>query len=287
MSADTPIRYDVVEGIATITFNRPDKMNTLTRPLISDLIGLLDRADADDAVKAVIITGEGRAFCAGADLTAGAETFDYDKREQNAPETAQRDWGGLLTLRIFRNLKPVIGAVNGAAVGIGATMLLPMDVRVASTSAKVGFVFARRGIVPEAASSWFLPRIVGISTAIEWASSGRVVGAEELKGRGLFRSLYAPDELLAAARKIAHEMTAESAPVSVSLTRQMMWRMLGAAHPMEAHRVDSRAVHARGKSADAREGVSSFLEKRTAVFTDKVSDGLPDVFPEWIEPEFR
>jgi enoyl-CoA hydratase/carnithine racemase len=243
-------------------------------------------ADADDSVRAVIVTGEGRAFCAGADLSAGDSTFDHSETAAHKAGRVPRDGGGMLSLRIFRSKKPVIGAINGAAVGVGVTMTLPMDVRLASTSARFGFVFSRRGIVPEAASSWFLPRVVGISQALEWTYSGRVFDADEALAGSLVRSVHAPDELIPAAKALAAEIAANTAPVSVALARQMMWRMLGASHPMAAHRADSRAMLARGRSADAREGVTSFLEKRDAVFTDRVSDGVPDVFPEWQEPEF-
>jgi enoyl-CoA hydratase/carnithine racemase len=197
-----------------------------------------------------------------------------------------RDGGGLVSLRIFESKKPVIGAINGAAVGVGVTMTLPMDIRLASTSSKFGFVFAKRGIVPEAASSWFLPRIVGISQATEWCFTGRMISADEaLEGR-LVRSVHAPEDLLPAARAIAREIAENTAPVSVALSRQMLWRMLGADHPMQAHRVDSRAINSRGASDDAREGVMSFLEKRPAAFPVKVSDGLPEVFPDWQDPQF-
>ena len=285
--------YSVEDGIATITLNRPDRMNAFTAQMMADLIAAFDATDADDAVGAVIVTGAGeRAFCAGADLGSGGSTFDYAKRGDSIREEAKvggvyRDGGGRATLRIFDSLKPVIAAVNGAAVGIGVTMQLPMDIRIASTTARFGFVFARRGITPEAASSWFLPRIVGISTALEWSYSGRVFGAEEAKERGLVRSLHAPEDLLPAARAIAREIIDNAAPVSIALTRQMMWRMLGAAHPMEAHKADSRAIMARGASADSKEGVTSFLEKRPAHYPNKVSIDLPDIWPEWVQPEFR
>lgn len=283
------IRTAVEDGILTITLDRPDRLNAFTPKMMNELIAAFDAADADDAVRAVILTGAGRAYCAGADLGAGEATFDYgqrpDRLEQGSPvrddgsvdygHPGVRDGGGRLTLRIFACKKPVIGAINGAAVGIGVTMTLPMDFRLASETARFGFVFARRGIVPEAASSWFLPRLVGISQALDWCYSGRVFGAEEALRGGLVRSLHAPDDLLPAARALAHELTAESAPVSIALTRAMMWRMLGAPHPMDAHRVDSRAIWDRGRSADAKEGVASFLAKRPAVYPDKVSDGVP------------
>jgi len=283
--------YDVADGIATLTLNRPEKLNAFTSRMMLDLIAAFDATDADDAVKAVIVTGAGRAFCAGADLGSGGSTFDYAARGDVVRDEARvgdvyRDGGGRVTLRIFDSLKPVIAAINGPAVGIGATMLLPMDIRIAADDARIGFVFARRGITPEAASSWFLPRLVGISTALEWCYSGRIFNAAEGKERGLVRSLHAPDELLTAARALALELTANSAAVSNALTRQMMWRMLGAAHPMEAHKVDSRSIQTRGASADAREGVGAFLEKRPAAFPNTVSHDLPDFFPWWPEAEF-
>ena len=283
--------YAVDDGVATITLNRPDKLNAFTAQMRDELIAAFDLTDADDAVRAVVVTGAGRAFCAGADLAAGGNTFDYAKRQDPRREATMagdvyRDGGGQVTLRLFRSLKPVIGAINGAAVGIGATMQLPMDVRVASTQARFGFVFARRGITPEAASSWFLPRLVGMQTALEWCISGRVFAADEALARGLVRSLHEPADLLGAAQALAREMTRHSAPVSVALTRQMLWRMAGAAHPMDAHRLDSRAIQSRGQSQDVREGVGAFLEKREAVWPDRVSTDLPGFFDWRGEPPF-
>jgi enoyl-CoA hydratase/carnithine racemase len=280
------IRYDVSDHIATITLHRPEQLNAFTGTMMNEMIAAFDRSDADDDVRAVIVTGSGRAFCAGADLAAGGETFSRGGSDVQTDAGVPRDGGGMLALRIFESKKPVIGAINGPAVGVGITMTLPMDIRLASTAARIGFVFARRGIVPEAASSWFLPRVVGISQALEWSYSGRVFEAGEALAGGLVRSVHEPDRLLAVARELATEIAESSAPVSVSLTRQMMWRMLGAPHPMHAHRADSRAILERGRSADAREGVTSFLEKRPARYTDRVSDGLPDVFPGWDEPGF-
>ncbi|HEY2189474.1 MAG TPA: crotonase/enoyl-CoA hydratase family protein [Caldimonas sp.] len=287
-------RYDVADGIATITLYRPDKLNAYNGQMRTEIAALFDEADADDAVRAVIVTGAGRAFCAGADLSSGGDTFD-----RNAPQHqpyleklrtesgVYRDGGGTNTLRIYESLKPVIGAINGAAVGIGATIQLPMDIRMASTAARFGFVFARRGITLEAASSWFLPRLVGMQTALEWCMTGRVFGADEALARGLVRSLHAPDELLPAARALAREIADNTAPVSVALTRQMLWRLSAAAHPMAAHRIDSRAIQSRGQSADVREGVGAFLEKRKAVFPDRVSSNMPAFFPWWDEPGFE
>lgn len=275
------ILYEVDDGVACLTFNRPEKLNALIDPAYEEILRALDLIDGDDNVRAAIVTGAGRGFCAGRDLTGGGETFNYEDAG-----SGHRDIGGLLTLRIFRCLKPIIAAVNGPAVGIGSTMLLPMDVRLASTEARFGFVFSRRGIVSEAASSWFLPRVVGISRAVEWAMSGRVFGAEEALEGGLVRSLHEPDELLPAARLLAREIADNAAPVSVALIRQMMWRMLGADDPMEAHKIDSRAVAARGASPDAEEGVNAFLEKRPAEFSMRVSEAMPDFFPWWEERPF-
>ena len=280
------ILYSVDGPVATITLNRPDKMNAFTNRMLKEMIAAFDATDADDAVRAVIVTGAGRAFCAGADLSGGGETFAKGGSDVAAKSGVVRDGGGLVALRIFESKKPVIGAINGAAVGVGVTMTLPMDIRLASDGAKFGFVFAKRGIVPEAASSWFLPRLVGISQAAEWCYTGRIIGADEaLRGR-LVRSVHPAGELMETARSIALEIADGTAPVSVALTRQMLWRMLGADHPMEAHRVDSRAINSRGASADASEGVLSFLEKRPAQFPVKVSEGLPDVFPDWQDPLF-
>jgi enoyl-CoA hydratase/carnithine racemase len=280
------IQYEVAHNIATITLHRPDKLNAFTNRMLKEIISAFDEIDADDEVRAVIVTGSGRAFCAGADLSGGGETFAKGGSDVAAKTGVVRDGGGLVALRIFESTKPVIGAINGAAVGVGVTMTLPMDIRIASDSARFGFVFARRGIVPEAASSWFLPRIVGISQAAEWCYTGRMIDSTEAKAAGLVRSVHAPDELLGVAQGIAREIADNAAPVSVALTRKMLWRMLGASHPMEAHRVDSRAINSRGASADAREGVMSFLEKRAPQFPGKVSEGLPDVFPDWDEPQF-
>jgi enoyl-CoA hydratase/carnithine racemase len=296
---------EVADGVATLTLNRPDKLNAFTGRMMHEIISAFDETDARDDVKAVIVTGAGRAFCAGADLSAGAKTFDYDARTddtssragQASPVRADgtvdyahegvRDGGGRVTLRIFESLKPVIAAVNGPAVGVGVTMQLPMDIRLASTNAKFGFVFARRGIVPEACSSWFLPRLVGISRAMEWCATGRVFDAHEALEGGLVRKLFAPDELLPAARALAREIADNTAPVSVALTRQMLWRMLGADHPMEAHKVDSRAIYARGRQGDAKEGVMSFLEKRAAAYPDRVSANMPDFYPWWRDRHYE
>lgn len=280
------IIYEVSEQIATITLNRPEKLNAFTNRMLKEIISAFDESDADDNVRAVIVTGAGRAFCAGADLSSGGETFAKGGSDVKATSGVMRDGGGLVSLRIFESKKPVIGAINGAAVGVGVTMTLPMDIRLASDQAKFGFVFAKRGIVPEAASSWFLPRIVGISQAAEWCFTGRMISAAEAKEGRLVRSVHGASDLLGVARAIGREIAENTAPVSVALSRQMLWRMLGADHPMDAHRMDSRAINSRGASADAKEGVMSFLEKRPANFPVKVSDGLPDVFPDWVDPTF-
>ena len=280
------VRTDLTGGVMTLTLDRPEKLNAFTIEMMQELIDAFDVADADDAVRAVVVTGAGRAFCAGADISGGTKGFvDVEKRKVG--DGIVRDGGGLLTLRIFDSLKPVIAAVNGAAVGVGATMQLPMDMRLASEDAKFGFVFGRRGIVPEACSSWFLPRVVGISKAMEWSTTGRIFDAQEALSAGLVRSVHKPADLLGAAQELAEEIGANNAPVSVALTRQMMWRMLGADHPMQAHRVDSLAIELRSVSADAAEGVRSFTEKRPAVFPDKVSTDLPDIFPDWSAPKWQ
>ena len=281
------ILYEVKDQILTLTLNRPDKLNALTPLMRKELIDAFDRADADDQVRAIIVTGAGRAFCAGADLGTGTETFDYQSRDGQMLAEEHRDGGGQLTLRIFESIKPVIAAINGPAVGIGVTMTLAMDIRIADQSAKLGFVFARRGIVPEACSSWFLPRIVGISQALEWILSGRIFSVDEAVSRGLVRSSHAPGQLLPAARDLATEIADNTSAISVALARQMLWRMLGADHPMEAHKVDSRAIYYTGKSADASEGITSFLEKRPAQFKDKPSKDMPAFYPWWKERTFN
>ena len=278
------ITYEVADSVLTITLNRPKRLNAFTAQMGRDLIDAFDASDADDDVRAVIVTGADPAFCAGADLGGGGETFDW--RDVQTEDAVPRDTGGVVSLRIFSSLKPVIAAINGPAVGVGITMTLPMDIRMAATDAKIGFVFARRGIVPEACSSWFLPRIVGISRAMEWVATGRLFEAKEALDGGLLRSTHRSHKLLDAARELAAEIAGNTAPVSVALGRRLLWDMLGAPHPMDAHRADSRAMFSRGQSADAREGVTSFLEKRPAVFSDKVSDGLPDIYPDRVEPAF-
>ena len=276
------ITYDVADHIATITLNRPDKLNAFTALMAMELLAAFDLTEADDDVRAVIVTGAGRGFCAGADLSEGGASFSYAENDQHT----HRDGGGLVTLRMFESLKPIIGAINGPAVGIGATMTLPMDIRLASTHARFGFVFARRGIVPEAASAWFLPKLVGISQALEWTLTGRIFDADEALAGGLVRGLYPPDFVLQAARTLAAEIVDNASPVSVALTRQMLWRLSAADHPMAAHRIDSPGIAARGASADAVEGVMAFLQKRDAKFPLKVSSDMPYFFPWWEEQTF-
>jgi len=279
------ITVEVSERVLTITLNRPERLNAWTPTMADELIAAFDQADKDDEVRAVIVTGAGRGFCAGADLAAGGETFDY--RARGSTEPVPRDNGGQVVLRIYASTKPVIAAINGPAVGVGATVTLPMDIRLAADDARMGFVFVRRGIVPEACSSWFLPRIVGISRAMEWVATGRVFSAREGLEGGLLRSLHPAGELLEAARDIAREIAENTAPVSVALARRMLWTMLGAEHPMLAHRADSRGMFQRGQSADAAEGITAFLEKRQAQFPDRVSDGLPEILPGWTAPQFE
>jgi enoyl-CoA hydratase/carnithine racemase len=279
------IAYEVEDRVLTITLDRPDRLNAFTYRMHEELLDAFDRVDADDDVRVVVVTGRGRGFCAGADLSeAGGATFDHS--DLLAAQGRHRDEGGLVALRIFNCTKPVIAAVNGPAVGVGVTMTLPMDIRLASKSARFGFVFARRGLVPEAASSWFLPRVVGINKAAEWTFTGRVFPAQEALDAGLVRSVHPDEELLPAAYAIAREIADNTSAVSVALTRQMLWRMLGESHPMAAHRVDSEGINAMGASADAREGVSSFLEKRPAAFTMRPSTDMPAFYPWWTEPEF-
>jgi len=294
------IRYDVADGIATITLNRPEVFNAMNPLMMHELIAVFDETDRDDAVRAVIITGEGKAFCGGADLSKGADIFNKDKNASQEKESiyredgsidysrdAARDGGGKLALRIFASLKPVIGAINGAGVGIGASMTLPMDIRIGSEKARLGFVYARRGIVFECCSSWFLPRVVGIARALEWSFSGRVMNADELEAGGLLNYVVPHEELLVKAREIAREIADNTAPVSIALMRQMAWRSLGMDHPMEAHRWESRGITTRGKTPDAKEGVLSFKEKRLPQFPCKVSTDMPDYFPWWDEPKYR
>jgi enoyl-CoA hydratase/carnithine racemase len=281
------IVYKVADGIATLTLNRPEKLNAVRTRTLDDIIAALDAADTDDGVRAVIVTGAGRAFCAGADLSAGAKTFDGSTRGWSETAEEHRDGGGRVTLRIFDLKKPVIAAINGPAVGFGVTMTLPMDIRLASSAARLGFVFARRGVVPEACSTWFLPRLVGISQAAEWVYTGRVFSAEEALAGRLVSRVLAPEALLPAARALAREIADNTSAVSIALSRQMMWKLLGADHPMDGHRLDSLGMFWTGRSADAHEGVSAFVEKRPARFTLRPSADMPPFYPWWSEPPFR
>jgi len=272
--------YDVADRVATVTLNRPERLNAVNTTVIRELVEAFDAADGDDGVRAVIVTGAGRAFCAGADLGGGGTTFAGGPGRAETPEQ-HRDGGGLVTLRIFDLTKPVIAAINGPAVGFGITMTLAMDVRLASTAATMGFVFSRRGVVPEACSTWFLPRLVGIAQAAEWAYTGRVFGPEEALAGGLVSQIVEPAALLPTARALAVDIAQHTSAVSVALIRQMLWRMLGADHPREAHRIDSLGMWHTGRSADAHEGVTSFLEKRLPRFTGRPSKDMPPFYPWW------
>ena len=288
--AYSQIIFDVADSIATITLNRPDKLNAYTRIMAGEIMDAMDRVDADDAIRAVIFTGAGdRAFCAGADLTpeGGGGPFSSDEEAKDLSDDIVRDGGGRLTLRLFQSKKPLISACNGVAVGVGATMQLAMDMRLASDNARFGFVFAKRGIVPEAASSWFLPKIVGIQQALEWTYTGRIFGADEAKQGGLVRSVHPQGDLMNAAQGLAREITENTSAISVAMTRAMMWRLSATEHPMMAHRIDSKAIYRLSKGADAAEGIQSFLEKRPPEFPGKVSTDMPDFYPWWEEPDYR
>lgn len=281
------IKYEVADNVLTITLHRPDKLNAFTARMARELLDAMDQADRDDAVRVIIVTGSGRAFCAGADLSTGGDTFDYSTPQHQATIDEHRDGGGVVTLRFFESIKPMIAAINGPAVGVGITMTLPMDIRIASTNARMGFVFARRGIVPEACSSWFLPRVVGISRAAEWTYTGRIFNADEALASNLVSRVVPPEELLPTAQSLAREIADNTSAMSVTLTRQLLWRMLGADHPMEAHKIDSKCIYFMGQSPDAMEGVSSFLQKRPARFSMKPSSDLPPFYPWWKERPFK
>ncbi len=281
------ISYDVADGVLTITLDRPEQLNAFTTTMQNELIDACDRADADDSIRVIVVTGRGRGFCAGADLSGGPSTFDASARGRTTDISEYRDGGGQVTLRFFELKKPIIAAINGPAVGVGITMTLAMDIRLASENARMGFVFSRRGIVPEACSSWFLPRIVGPQQAMEWVSTGRVFNAPEALAGRLVRSVHAPDALLPAAYALAREIADNTAPVSVALCRQLVYRGLVADHPMKAHMADSRGILVMGQSADVKEGVAAFLEKRAPNFQMSVSRDLPDLFPFYRTPEFE
>lgn len=291
----TQIKLDIDGPIATITLYRPEKMNAFTHVMRDEIIEAIDITDADDAVRAVIVTGDGeRAFCAGADLTPPKNPDGSDKHVFSDPTTVDdlsdpivRDGGGRLVLRLFNSQKPLIGACNGVAVGVGATMQLPFDMRLCSDKARFGFVFAKRGITPEACSSWFLPRLVGMSTALEWCMTGRIFDAQEALDAGLVRSVHPQGELMDATRALASEIAENASPISVAMTRGMLWRLSAEDHPMKAHRIDSRSIYRLSRGADAKEGIASFLEKRPPEFTGKVSTDMPDFYPWWQEPEYK
>ena len=285
MNKFNSLETSVKNKILTICFNRPEKMNTFSGELLKEIFEALDIAEKDDEIRAVIFTGSGKAFCAGADLSSGEDTFDMSDKKNSSD--VKRDTGGILTLRLFNFKKPLIAAINGAAVGVGVTMTLPMDVRISSDKAKFGFVFAKRGIVPEACSSWFLPKIVGISNALQWCLSGRIFQPQEALEKGLVSEITNEDDLLKRAEEIAADFVNATSSISVTLIRQMLWKMLGADHPMDAHKIDSRGVYYLGKSGEASEGVLSFLEKREPNFPGKVSKDLPEFYPWWDEKDFK
>ncbi len=288
------IRYELADRVATITLDRPEKLNAINGAMVRELIAAFEAADADDEVRAVIVTGAGRAFCAGADLSRGAESFVAPGSDAAAgpggavdySNEAIREVGGKLALVLYNLRKPVIAAINGAAAGLGATLILPMDIRICAEEAKFGFVFARRGMVLETAASFFLPRIAGISKSLEWCMSGRMVSSAEALEHGLVTLVLPQAELLAEANRVARDIADNAAPVSVALVRQMLWRGLGMTHPMEAHRVESRGMYVRARASDASEGVKSFLEKRPPAFPDKISRDMPDFYPWWDEPGY-
>lgn len=284
----TQITYEVDGPAAVVTLNRPEQLNAFTGTMLTELLAAFDRAEADDAVRAIIMTGAGRAYCAGADLSSGGDTFDHEAHGQRADAggRAPRDGGGILVLRIFQCTKPVIGAINGSAVGVGISMTLPMDIRLLADSAKVGFVFAGRGIAPDGAASWFLPRVVGINQALEWVLTARVFKAEEALAGGLVRSIHPADQVLSTAKALAAEIATNAAPVSASVSRGLLWRMLGEAHPMAAHRADSEAIYDLGRKPDAREGVMAFLDKRAPAWTLSPTSDLPPTYPWWDDPTY-
>jgi enoyl-CoA hydratase/carnithine racemase len=275
--------WAVDRGVGVLTLNRPERMNAFTNTMLKEMIETLREASRDDAVRAIVVTGAGKAFCAGADLGGGGSTFDANAGGEEVGLTGHRDGGGQVTLEIFACRKPVIAAINGAAVGVGITMTLPMDVRVASEDAKIGFVFARRGIVPEACSSWFLPRILGISKAVELCVTGRVFKASDEPA--LFNHVVPADQVLPKAMEIAREIADNTSAVSVALARALLWHGLAQPDPQHAHIIDSKCIFWAGRGADAYEGVQSFLEKRPAKFTLSAWTDMPDFYPWWVEPK--
>lgn len=281
------ITSEVKDRILTITLNRPEKLNAFNDDMYNDLLNAMDNADADDNVRAIIVTGEGRAFCAGMDLEKGSDTFNYDDMDEHADWSKYRDIGGILALRFFQSTKPMIAAINGPAVGVGITMTLPMDIRLASQDAKMGFVFVRRGVIPDGCANWFLPKLVGVGQSLEWLMSGKIFSATEARQGGLIRGTYPADQLLNAARKIALDIAENTSAVSVALTRQLVWRMAGADHPIEAHKIETRGFYYAGKSEDAKEGIMSFLEKRKPNFLNSPVKDMPPFYPWWNEPEFE
>ncbi|MFP5383987.1 MAG: crotonase/enoyl-CoA hydratase family protein [Gammaproteobacteria bacterium] len=281
------VKTCVADGVMTVTLNRPEKLNAFTVTMFQDLMQVADRIDQDDEVRVAIFTGEGRAFCAGADLASGENTFNYDAGGGEIDWNRVRDIGGILNLRLFRSRKPLIAAINGPAVGVGATMTLPMDIRLAADNAKMGFVFVRRGIVPDGAASWLLPKVVGLPQALEWTLSGRVFDANEALNGGLVRSLHKPEDLMPTAMSLAREIADNTSAISVALARQLLWNTSGKDHPVYANMYESRGLYHAGRSPDAMEGVMSFLQKRAPKYPGKVSTDMPPGFPWWDEPEYR
>lgn len=292
MNSYQTLKYEIEEGILTLTLHRPEQLNAFTVTMANELVAAFERASADDAVRAVIVTGAGRAFCAGMDLSVGNNVFGLDEAlrpsltdlEQRFDDpqivNGVRDTGGRVTLSIFACTKPVIGAINGAAVGIGATMTLAMDVRLASEKARIGFVFGKLGIVPEACSSWFLPRIVGISQALEWVLSAEIFDAHEGQRAGLIKSVVPAEHLLEEARRLARRFVEQRSPIATALTRQMMYRNAAQASPVEAHKIESLAMFY-SSIGDGDEGVRAFMEKRAPQFTGRVSNDLPPFWEQW------
>lgn len=275
------VELRVEDAIATVTMNRPERLNAMNPAMREQLIAVFDETDADDRVRAVVVTGAGRGFCAGADVSGGGSTFAYEERDVRL-----RDGGGRIVLRAFESLKPIIGAVNGPAVGFGASFVLPMDFRLASTTARFGFVAASRGIVPDAVSSWFLPKIVGVATALDWTLTARLFDAEEALGSGLVGSVHEPDALMDAAYELGQRIAASAAPVSAALTRRLIWRMAGTDHPMHTHRIDSAAITALGRMTDAAEGVDAWREKRAPEWRLSAKTDLPGL-PWPADPHFE